>query len=296
MTSLVPALCVFFAVLQKIQRSASLAPDLTSEIELSQKQIDKFNSGDENTRSLVMTQVNLIFQKELIQSGNSNIQVTQNDFDNMEYSLPNFSVDTHHCTVSRLNFRNPKLDGSFQEPAFFTTGAVNCDPDRNDFLKVCLKSKASFHSMMQMEFSAKILGKCKKYATKTVRIDHLDGSGYIVIKAQISGTNAKIVSVENKPQLQFGFSVTLSFEPVGWKVDKLSLSRCSVTLGRWKIGSYCSVLTGMIEQRVPIDKWNNFIAEKIIAILGKATNETVGQQVSIPVRVVNIGREGKHEL
>ena len=77
MTSLVPALCVFFAVLQKIQRSASLAPDLTSEIELSQKQIDKFNSGDENTRSLVMTQVNLIFQKELIQSGNSNIQVKE---------------------------------------------------------------------------------------------------------------------------------------------------------------------------------------------------------------------------
>ena len=79
-------------------------------------------------------------------------------------------------------------------------------------------------------------------------------------------------------------------------LDKLSLSRCSVKLGHWKIGSYCSVLAGMIEKRVPIDKWNSFKAEKIIAFLGKATNKTVGQQVSIPVRVVNKGCGGKHEL
>ena len=64
-----------------------------------------------------------------------------------------------------------------------------------------------------------------------------------------------------------------------------------------KIGSYCGFIAHEVEKHFQpyIDNWNNFEADKVISILEKATNKSVGDPVSIPVKVVDKGCEGRHE-
>ena len=77
MFKLISNLSFAFVLLQITHCYASLGTEATTgEIVLSQDQIDKFNSGDEYTRDLVMTQVNLFFQSQVNQTGVSNIPVS----------------------------------------------------------------------------------------------------------------------------------------------------------------------------------------------------------------------------
>ena len=65
-----------------------------------------------------------------------------------------------------------------------------------------------------------------------------------------------------------------------------------------KIGSYCGWIANKVEKSFQpyINNWNNFEADKIISILGKPMNKSVGDPVTIPVRVVNKVSEAEHEM
>ncbi|XP_063723744.1 uncharacterized protein LOC134851543 isoform X2 [Symsagittifera roscoffensis] len=240
-----------------------------------------------------MTQVNLIFQSQLNQTGASNIPVTESDFNTMETSIPDFTLKTTHCSVKtpmKINIKQATMDGSFL-PAHFTTGSEDCDTDGNSFLKACLNSNASFQCSAQAVFGQYIFWNhnCDFVWETTAHIDSLKWSGLMELKAAISAIDPKIVPIDNQPELQFGFNLTLSFKPKNWVIDEVSVSQCDIMLVGLKIGSYCGTVASIVEENFQpvLDKWSNFEADTMITILEQATNKKVGDPVSIPVRVVN---------
>ena len=83
----------------------------------------------------------------------------------------------------------------------------------------------------------------------------------------------------------------------GCVLDEESVSQCNTMLVGLKIGSYCGTIASKAEENFQpvLDIWSNFEADTMITILEQATNKKVGDPVSIPVRVVNEVRDGKHE-
>ena len=89
------------------------------EIKLSQKELDALKSGNPAVTNLVFQQVNLIFQKELNNSGQSYVEIDDDDID-ARSSIPNFILPNSTCSKTYYA-KNIFISGTFKDTKL-TTG------------------------------------------------------------------------------------------------------------------------------------------------------------------------------
>ena len=141
----------------------------------------KSNPKNEAIEKLVFEQVNKIFQGRLNVTGLTHIGIEEGDivFDG---KLPDINLQDK-CSL-RIDAFDFFWRGNLVKDSNLTTGFVWQDGEMNLFLEANLDAGLGASSSIRASTGAKLFGKCKRLARKTVHVD-LHAVGNAIVKANI---------------------------------------------------------------------------------------------------------------
>jgi len=246
-------------------------------LNLSKVTIDSLLEKDPATEKKINSQVNDLL-KRFLKGDQVTVDVDQGDitFD----STLSDKVFSNSCSKN-IRAMNPRVRGSLLGSSSLTTDVDSTDELISAFLQADLDAEIDLDFRFRAEVGAKIFRKCRRLFRDTLDIS-LSTSGKVDIQVGLEAKNVRYIEEENQLLMKFNLDLVLKGRPHGWNVDNLDVSDCDIKLGgRIKIGSYCSIIRGLLKSAVQqyLDKWTTFEAPKLVEKVEAKLKKKVGEEI-----------------